>query len=148
MKKLYVLLCLLLFAGTKLYAQAGACPVDIRAQIITEPTCGSSDGAFDVITGFRGSDPAQVSLNGFTTFQDDAATPGTVHFTNMAPGLYTISVRSSGNTGSICQTFNFVFAASQYDTLAVMTPTAATGCFNADGTITLSGLTNSTTDSV
>jgi hypothetical protein len=147
MKKLFIFL-LLSFIGGKLFAQAGACPVDISAIIINVPTCGASDGAFDIQTGFRGSDPAQVSLNGFATWQDDAATPGTVHFTGMAAGTYTVSVRSSGNTGSICQTSTFSFVSSLYDTTAVLTTNPATGCFNTDGSIVISGLTAPATDSV
>lgn len=148
MKKIFIFLLLLSFIGSKVFAQSGACPVDISAIIVTVPTCGASNGAFNIQTGFRGSDPAQVSLDGFATWQDDAATPGTVHFTGMAAGTYTVSVRSSGNTGSICQTSTFTFVSSLYDTTAVLTPTAASGCFNTDGSIIVSGLTAPLTDSV
>jgi Secretion system C-terminal sorting domain len=147
MKKLFIFV-LLSFIGGGLFAQSGACPVDISAIVVTVPTCGASNGAFDIETGFRGSDSAQVSLDGFSTWQDDAATPGIVHFTNKPAGTYTISVRSSGNTGSICQTFTFTFIASQYDTTATLTATPASGCFNGDGSIALSGLVSNATDSV
>ncbi|HTC00591.1 MAG TPA: hypothetical protein VK705_07900, partial [Ferruginibacter sp.] len=149
MKKYYIFLILLSFICGKIFAQT-ACPVDVRALVVTAPTCGLSNGSFDVQVGFHGSATlAQVSLNGFATFQDDGPLPGTgvVHFTNEPAGLYTISIRNSA-TLVICQTFTFVFTASQYDTTAAMTANPASGCFNADGSIVLSGLTSSATDSV
>ncbi|HTB52498.1 MAG TPA: T9SS type A sorting domain-containing protein [Ferruginibacter sp.] len=147
MKKFFIFFLLISFVGVKVFAQSGACPVDVRAYTVTDPSCGSSNGSFNVVTGFRGTDLAQVSLDGFATFSTDAATPGTVEFTSMPAGIYTISIRSAGNTGTICQTFTFAFIASQYDTTATLTSTAATGCFNTNGSIVLSGLTGAT-DSV
>jgi hypothetical protein len=149
MKKFFILALLLSFVCCKILAQAG-CPVDVRAVVVTSPTCGSSNGSFDVQVGFHSNSVlAQVSLDGFTTFQDDGPLPGTgvIHFTSKPAGTYTISVRNSV-TSAICQTFTFTFIASQYDTTATVATTPASGCFNADGSITLSGLTSAATDSV
>jgi len=149
MKKLFILVVLLSLTYSKLFAQAG-CPVDVKALVITAPTCGSSNGSFDVQVGFHSNTVlAQVSLDGFATFQDDGPLPGTgiVHFTSKSAGTYTISVRNSV-TLAICQTFTFTFIASQYDTTATVTATPASGCFNADGSIALAGLTSNATDSV
>ncbi len=144
MKKTFILLAFMSFVGMKLFAQ-GTCPVDVAATVIAAPTCGST-GAFDITVGFRGGAPAQVSLDGFATFRDDNATPGVIHYTNMSPGLYTVSIRSSSNTSSICQTFNYLFLAP-YVSTGTLTVTAATGGFNADGKSALAILTNATTDS-
>jgi hypothetical protein len=149
MKKYYIFLLLSSFLCGKTYAQPG-CPVDVRALVITSPTCGASNGSFDVQVGFHSNTVlAQVSLDGFTTFQDDGPSPGAgvVHFINKPAGTYTISVRNSV-TLAICQTFTFNFIASQYDTTATITATPATGCFNTDGTIVIGGLTSNATDSV
>jgi len=149
MKKFFILVLILSSITVKLFAQAG-CPVDVKALVVTAPTCGSANGSFDVQVGFHSNAVlAEVSLDGFVTSQTDAPLPGTgvVHFTSKPAGTYTISVRNSV-TLAVCQTFTFTFIASQYDTAATVTATPASGCFNADGSIALSGLTSSATDSV
>jgi hypothetical protein len=149
MKKLFILAFLLSLICGKIFAQAG-CPVDVRALVVTAPTCGSSNGSFDVQVGFHSNAVlAEVSLDGFVTSQNDGPLPGTgvVHFINKPAGTYTISVRNSV-TSVVCQTFTFTFIASQYDTTATVTATPASGCFNADGSIVLSGLVSNATDSV
>ncbi|UAY51023.1 T9SS type A sorting domain-containing protein [Ferruginibacter albus] len=131
MKKLFTLACLTLYAGLHVIAQ---CPNNIRVQNITLPTCGSSNGKFDVLIENHGSSTIQVSINGGANFT--STTGSSITFNNLTSNLYNIIVRQSGSSTN-CQTLKFILR-SDYGSGYTATATNATGC-NATGSIKIGG---------
>ena len=163
MKKIITSLLFIFVITIKIMAQ---CPNDVKVQNIVTPTCGMSNGGFNVLFS-NATGNVEVSLDSGVTFYPGSSggvfvtetstdggltfTPtgsggssfGSMSFAGLSPNIYHIVVRMAG-TLVACQSFDFVLRAN-YDSAATVTPSASSNC-TANGSIVLGSVLS--TDSV